>query len=364
MVSGYREKDARGSGPDWLGLRKRTRNIIRVVAQNSAGERQEETEAMLQRFSDAGDLFVREAKAFDQSLDLRDIYQALRNLWIINSIQVALGLPVCMRPPGFAYSLLYPYTDNYLDDDRVTPQAKRQFSLTLRDRLEGKGDNVSGRSGERISSLVGMIEKEYPRELFRDVYESLLAIHDAQEKSLGQHSGAMNLSASELLSISIGKGGASVLADGYLAGGKLTDSGFRFSFEYGVFLQLIDDLQDVKEDLNAGHRTICTDAATDGELEAVVNRLVRFIRAVLNPDGLDHVRIPSALSQLVERSCYGLILETIAHHPGLFRTEYVRSVERYSPVSFACMRDLRSEAERREKKVPDILRKRRQAIPA
>ena len=52
------------------------------------------------------------------------------------------------------------------------------------------------------------------------------------------------------------KGGASVLADGYLVAGRLTTEQERALFGYGVYLQLLDDIQDVNEDTESNTRTI------------------------------------------------------------------------------------------------------------
>src|SRR5512143_138966 len=55
--------------------------------------------------------FTREARAFDPSLTLEQLGQALRNVWIGNSIQMLLDRRVELRDGLFAYSMLYPLTD-------------------------------------------------------------------------------------------------------------------------------------------------------------------------------------------------------------------------------------------------------------
>ena len=39
----------------------------------------------------------------------------MRNVWIGNNLQMLLGVPVCLTQGLFAYSMLYPVTDNVLD---------------------------------------------------------------------------------------------------------------------------------------------------------------------------------------------------------------------------------------------------------
>ncbi|MBA4410855.1 MAG: hypothetical protein Q8S54_00640 [Bacteroidota bacterium] len=64
--------------------------------------------------------FVRQARAFDPGLTFHDISQACRNIWIMNGLQIIMGIPMQLTPSFFAYSLLYPYTDNLIDDPKIS----------------------------------------------------------------------------------------------------------------------------------------------------------------------------------------------------------------------------------------------------
>jgi hypothetical protein len=73
------------------------------------------------------------------------------------------------------------------------------------------------------------------------------------------------------------KGGSSVLADACLARVWLNEPERRFSFEWGVLLQLGDDLQDVREDMKRGSATLFSRAATTGRpLDDLVIQLLNF----------------------------------------------------------------------------------------
>ena len=54
--------------------------------------------------------FARMARRFDPTISSLDIYQASRNVWMANVIQLLLGIPIAVTPAIFAYSMLYPYT--------------------------------------------------------------------------------------------------------------------------------------------------------------------------------------------------------------------------------------------------------------
>lgn len=334
-------------------VKSSVRNL--VVRSLEPGHRQK-TEEMLEKFTHAGDEFVREARKFDDTLTPDDLFQALRNLWIINSMQAAYDVPICTTRSGVAYSLLYPYTDNFLDDPTVTSQDKRAFSIFLGRRLVGIEVSRSTKLASTVSQLVGMIEADYPRHLFPGVYDSLLAIHRAQETSLLQQSHNYGTKQPEILDISVRKGGASVLADAYLSKGDLTSAEAEFAFGYGVFLQLIDDLQDVGSDLSNGHKTLFTLAVPDGPLDGMANRLLRFVDSVLSADSYLSTGRTGALAELVNKSCRSLILESIALHSNLYSEQYLESIERFSPLRFGRIRTLHERMQERRRQAGKALK--------
>lgn len=141
-------------------------------------------------FFDSTVEFVRAAREFDPQLEAGDIGQALRNVWIVNSLQMLLDLPVTVTPAVFAYSLLYPYTDNYLDDAQVSSEDKQSFVDGLGRRLDGEKVGVRDRHQGLIFELVELIEEEFDRTRSPDVFSSLKAIHQAQSSSLEQQGGS------------------------------------------------------------------------------------------------------------------------------------------------------------------------------
>ena len=148
---------------------------------------------------------------------------------------------------------------------------------------------------------------EFPRGRFPGVYASLLAIQRAQSRSLDQH-GGKDLTDAQLLRISFEKGGSSVLTDLYLVTGNAEPLEERFAFGYGVFLQLLDDLQDVETDLAAGHETLFTRAACRGRLDEPTARLARFIDEVLTNHQLFSGQASEDRLDLIRRNCRALLV--------------------------------------------------------
>jgi hypothetical protein len=289
--------------------------------------------------------FARRAREFDPTLSLDDLGQALRNVWIGNSLQMLLARTVTLTPGLFAYSMLYPVTDNLLDSPDVSEADKRLFNHRLGRRLVGDRLAAGREADARAFALVGQIEETFPRHRYPDVWEGVLAIHRGQMASLRQHGAA--LSEVELLEISFAKGGASVLADLYLVAGDPGAAEERFAFGYGVFLQLLDDLQDVTTDLAAGHQTLFTHAIGAGRLDEETTRLARFIDVVLDGDNDFAATHIDDCMDLIRRNCRALLVGVMAEQPALFSRSLRREVEGQWPLSFAAMRRLRRRATRR-----------------
>lgn len=322
--------------------------------------------------------FSRAAHAFDPGLPLDDLWQALRNVWIGNSCQMLLDLPVRSTAALFAYSMLYPLTDNLLDNPAVDAAAKRAFNERFRRRLAGLPASPVNAAEAAVFELVAMIERQFPRHRCADVYDSLLAIHHGQTLSLLQHD-EIAQDAERLLAISCEKGGTSVLADLYLVAGQASPEQERFAFGFGVALQLMDDLQDADRDAAAGHQTIFTRAAAAGHLDAPTAKLLQLIDRVLGVgDGsprrhagvagarpaaapgegrtlddrpfdvrqLDGEPLDDRLD-LLRRNCRGLVVGSVAAQPRLFSAPFRRAVARQSPFSLGGLRRLRRRAQLR-----------------
>ncbi len=302
--------------------------------------------------------FAREARAFDPSIRGEDVAQALRNVWIVASIQMLLDLEVTLSPATFAYSMLYPYTDNFLDDPNVLAEVKRDFNHRLGGWLAEKKSEPVGSHERDVLRLIELIEGEFPRTRFPEVYSSLLAIHQAQLDSLEQQ--LPSLDDRKILRISVAKGGASLLADGYLASGTASREEADFYFGYGTVLQFLDDLQDVKADGQANHSTVFTLRAETGPLDGITSRLYHFMHQVLahskrfvSPDYDDR-------KDLILRNCTFLLVGAVAENSELFTPHYVKQLEARWPLDFKSMKRLRRLASRRLKKAgKSLLRRKR-----
>ena len=287
------------------------------------------------------EIFVQRAKENDPGIQSGDVHQALRNLWVFNSIQAYFDSPVSLTRSSFAYSLLYPYTDNLLDGADRAEGEPAKFLRWLTERLEGGPANVFDGRRVILSRLIGMIEQEFPRQEFPDVYRSLLSIHSAQQESLRLHREAGDVNEEVLLSLSVAKGGTSVLADGFLVSGRLGEEHRDALFGYGVLLQLVDDLQDLGEDLAAGHSTPFSRAARGSVLPAMTNRLFRFTRSVVAHMSETSPNRDWNLPRVIQGSCDALAMEAIALHSTYYPAGYLTEIEQFLPQRLSYLATIR-----------------------
>ncbi|HEX2947758.1 MAG TPA: hypothetical protein VHT96_17615 [Clostridia bacterium] len=281
--------------------------------------------------------FMTRSREFDKDFKMDDIFQSLRNVWIANCIQLLMARKVELTPSVFAYSMLYPYTDNFLDASIVSDSSKEKLNARFRSRLAGEPVAAGSSLENSIFGLVGIIEDEFNRQLAPMVYESLLGIQMAQERSLWQSARKSGGSA-DVVDISIEKGGSSVLADGCLIKGRLTPEEASFVFGFGVMLQFIDDLQDASDDRNRGHMTIFSGKADRTSVEKCTNRLVNFTINVLGEDSCFTSPVAAETKKLIKASILFLLYGAVACNIGMYSRDYLKMLEEHSPLSFGYLR--------------------------
>lgn len=289
---------------------------------------------MISSFTEVAEVFIDSAKAFDKDIKMRDITQAIRNVWIMNMIQVIANKKISHTPSIFAYSMLYPYTDNYLDDTNISKEQKKDFNNRLDKRLKGESINPNSQNEEKIYSLISMIEKEYPRDEYSNVFDSILCIHAGQCKSLIQQNKTANPSKDDILSISVEKGGTSVLADAYLVCGNLDDELSDLMFGFGFVLQLIDDLQDAREDYENNHMTLFSQTLKEQKMDILTNKLINFTINGLDFDCYQKSPYLNDIKKLIIDNTLLLAFEAIWENRKCYTKSFIRKYKKYSPFDY------------------------------
>lgn len=215
--------------------------------------------------------FVNKAERYDSTVNHDELFKASRLVWYMFAFQLQLNLPLVLTDSMFGYNMLYPYTDDLVDCNDVSREAKKDFARIFHERLligesnynpkshfDGQQSNIdelqlppslkpfADRVG-KIFDMVKFIENDWIRDdEHRGVYRSLATIHECQMKSTLLHTRPDNdymPTMAKIEEISAQKGGASVIAAGFLIEGQLTRTKMAYLEYLGFGLQLLDDLQ-------------------------------------------------------------------------------------------------------------------------
>lgn len=283
--------------------------------------------AMQSRFFKETQAFFKKARQFDPQLSLEDIGQAMRNVWIICILSQQARGEEPLNSAAFGYSMLYPYTDNYLDDSTISGPEKQALNARLYQWLTGHQAPCANAQEEKIYALVREIENGYDRALCPQVYDSLLFILEGQADSLRQQ--GKDMDPQEILDISIRKGGASVLADGFIANEKLDDKAAAFCMGFGFLLQLADDIQDIEPDARCGHQTLFSTNRAEYAPHTLVNKMFSFMRSLLDsyPD------MQPELCACIEKNCALLVLYSCILNRRHFQSGYIERLTPFLPFS-------------------------------
>lgn len=271
--------------------------------------------------------FLERVRSFDASLKEAQIWQAMRNYFIYMMIVDMQGERQNADDSILAYSLLYPYTDNYIDDAHIRRGEKERYNRMIACKLGGEETAPQNLLEQRTCRLLDMILDSYENEAKDRVAGVLLQLLYAQNESIGQQK--TQLTQSRILEISIEKGSTSVLADYLFSTADWREDEERFYRKFGFLLQLVDDLQDMEEDIKAGSSTLITEAEGEQELEACVNRLLWFswnVIAEFKPRN-------SQLKEFVLKNCIGITLLAALLNQQSFSGEYIKKLEPYLPFS-------------------------------
>ena len=108
-------------------------------------------------------------------------------------------------------------------------------------------------------------------------------------------------------------------------------------------MQLLDDIQDVKEDYIANTKTIFS-YLQKHDLGLMVNKTIHFGRMAMEEMRCFKRADESGMIPLMNKSIESMIIESAGMNPDAFTSRYLMMLERYSPLSFDFIRKIRTRA--------------------
>ncbi len=291
--------------------------------------------------------FFQSASAFDEVMGMEEIGQAARNYLVYDVFTEIHELPHTMNPAILGYSMLYPYTDNYIDNPALSFEEKERYNQMIADRIIGKPIDIQDKYYQKTCDLLDSVTHFYEKEEKSDIQTGLLFMLDAQKKSLSQtrHEGQTLLTEDEIFRISSYKGGISVLIDRFYVPSKITPEDFIFYLSYGFFLQLADDLQDITEDRNTMRQTLFTIGSLDSNdttkakkhHEETLNKLFHYLHTTMNEYPMHSIKLKS----FIEKNCYLLLIYSAYLSGENFSPKYLQQFIPYMPVSLPFIQNIK-----------------------
>ncbi len=275
--------------------------------------------------------FLIHVRKFAPELSFDGIGQAMRNYVVyamfkeINQIKSGLSMA------GFGYSMLYPFTDNFIDSKNYSNEQKSEYNQIIRDKLIGKEVSPKTIHQQKTCELLQSIESDYPRTADATIFTLLLMMLEAQEDSIRQQNKNLLLTVEERLDISLYKGGISVLIDRFFVNKEITEADVFFYLGFGFFLQLADDLQDIKEDSQILNQTIFTVNLHYEQEEKIVNKMLHFIHEIMESYQPENYEFKN----FILYNCYQLIYFSVIQNKEFFSKEYLDILESFLPVTYS-----------------------------
>jgi len=279
--------------------------------------------------------FIQRTRDFDNKLSMENIWQAIRNFFIYAVIVDLQGNEQNCEDPIFSYSLLYPYTDNFIDDNRKRKEEKESYNEMIKRTICGEAVEAGGECEKKTQKLLMNLLSFDGFSDIEEIRNALLLILDAQMKSMIQQRN-IGLTYDDTLQVSVYKGALSVYVDYLFASLDRRDEDTDFYLKFGFLLQVIDDLQDICDDLKDESKTLMTYHYTEGSLEAVVNKLLHYTNAIFQ----GFFPKNSKLKEFMMQNCFTIILITVASNQAYFSRKYLKEIERYLPFQLDYLKGL------------------------
>jgi len=318
--------------------KRKTLNLFKQVLSNESiiGTHRILSQQTIDSFQDELIEFLRQVRKFSPELSIDGIGQAIRNYIVYLMFNELNQVNNGFNTACFGYSMLYPFTDNFIDSKEYSDEEKKQYNQIIRDKIEGKIVHPESTHEEKTCALLQAIESKYPRNNDSTIFNLLLMMLEAQEDSLFQQNTINSLTFDERLDISLYKGGISVLIDRFFVDKEITEDDLLFYLEFGFFLQLADDLRDIEEDCNNGNQTIFTLDLQFEQQEKIVNKMLHFLHRIMDSYQIEN----NNFKIFILENCYQLIFTSVAGSKSFFSKEYLDKLEIYLNFSYLFLENL------------------------
>ena len=274
--------------------------------------------------------FLRATREYDKNITASQIWQALRNYLIFGMIVAMTGEKQTFHDAIMGFSLLYPYTDNYIDDTTISGKDKDAFNRMIYDTLRGADPSVTDALQRKTKQCVEMCRNYRGGSCKEEASKLCLLMLDAQAKStafMGMTEKDYETKKAEILDMLAYKGGMSVLIDYFFSVPEMDEKGIIFYRQFGLLLQMADDIQDIGDDLKSETPTFFSEVGSVAERDANLYQLMHFTREIF--EAYDSGEYP--VRRFMLRNCLILYMSAVLRSEAFFSEELKAGLEPYLP---------------------------------
>ncbi|ORY74376.1 hypothetical protein BCR37DRAFT_384505 [Protomyces lactucae-debilis] len=296
-------------------------------------------------------LFLDKARKIMPSMTDKDLKRAATNVWPCLCFQLLCDMEPDLTDPIVGMSMLYPLTDDLVDDPKLSKEQKASFLRRFGDLVAtGKGMHDGSQKERDIWNIFRMIEKNTSRLRFPLTYRSLNDLLTAQADSRVQFGGnKFGLPIPSFVAVwevTVRKGALSILSDAYIVKGRLTDEEASFAAHFGALTQYLNDGRGLKSDLEEGQYTPFNMAMTWGPdcMDTVMGyALTHFFETFSHEEHLSICRQnPKKLAFMATMFSFlsFKLFEAVAINQEAFTRAFLDKIEEISPLPLDLMQRL------------------------
>jgi hypothetical protein len=246
----------------------------------------------------------------------------------------------------FGYSMLYPLTDDYIDDPKISMERKKAFITRFGGLIKNGPSSAQPNAESNIElyiwDMFALIEQQFEREsnqeLYRLMHELFISQMDSQIQLAGPlHSDKPIPEMDPVWEVTVRKGALSTLCDLYLVKGyrEIKDFEKNFAIGVGIVAQFVNDLQDHDKDLVDGQYTpfnLITTQSGEKKLDEITNSVLNYIRVIFADLARNSKSLEADVLKFLESSFTTVFFEKIAINEKHFSKSFLLQVDEASNV--------------------------------
>ena len=304
---------------------------------------------------------IKKVKTFDSPYkilvsDPKKVFMSIAWLWQDILMRALFSYPIKSTNYSLFLNLSYLIIDYYFDDPKNSKNEKNKFSNYIQKRILQSYEPYDLFSS-KFDSAMKIVEKEYPRNNENNtVYSSIYDMFIVEKESMESESiNNENFSDEELLNIMAKKGIQTLLTIVHIAEfdskKDLNENQKMFMIKFGFLTQIIDDICDIKNDLDSNCKTYYIRLITkhkttlDKYTYLALNYIDSLYNDLIKNNYFNHTELHNQKVSESMRTILTLwLMYGVCKNKDFYSNECYENLEKYSFLSFNDLKNIRNDS--------------------